>query len=452
MRKRLIAFLLALVCFPLPLVSSQAAFRIDLTAGSASIGYSFSIPGDDYAVLTYAGPQEKGTMVLYSQSGVFEGKIELRHSPAGGKFTVNVSTADQKKLGTGKVTLAAQDGYAPPAGKTLKDFSGTISLQETAAGVHYSFSAPGTDYVLVKFHSREEEYVLPLYPVNDAGLYEGDAEMPLSYARSLISVSLLKANGKPINGKKAKAEARKAYQAPEPPEQTQGRLSGVTVCIDPGHQEVKNDFTREPIGPGLPGIAKVSTGMAQGRATLRKEHIVTLEISMALRDELIRQGATVVLTKDHPMQELTNLQRCQVAEDAGAQIMLRIHLDQWQNPKKRGFHIYAPLHSDYAKAVADKEAYRTMGELMLNAMKREAGYPTDGKNAGAYGGVKLSDQFVGNNWAKMVCFLIETAYMTTPREDYMASHTVYQQVLARGMAQGIYDIAVYRGWIEKSGE
>lgn len=445
LRKRLIAFLLALICFPVPLVSSQAAFKIALTPGNALIGYSFSIPGDDYAVLTYAGPQEKGTLVLYSESGAFEGEIPLVHSPAGGKFTVTVFTADQKKLGTEKATLAAQKDYAAPSGKTLKKLSGSIKLQETPSGVHYSFSAPDTDYVLVKFHSREEEYTLPLYPVNGTGLYEGDADMPLTYARSLIAVSVLNAKGKVLK----KAEARKAYQAPEAPEKTQGRLTGVTVCIDPGHQEVKNDFTREPIGPGLPGSAKVSTGMAQGKATLRREHIVTLEISMALRDELIRQGATVVMTKEQPMQALTNLQRCQVAEDAGAQIMLRIHLDLWKNTKKRGFHVYAPLNSDYAKAVADKNTYRTMGEMMLNAMKRAAGYPVDGKDGTKYGAVKMSDQFVGNNWAKMTCFLIETAYMSTPREDYMSSHPVYQQVLARGMAQGVYDIAVYRGWIEK---
>ena len=187
--------------------------------------------------------------------------------------------------------------------------------------------------------------------------------------------------------------------------------------------------------------------MAQGRVTLRREHIVALEISMMLRDELIRQGATVVLTKDHPMQELSNLERCKVAEDAGAHIMLRIHLDLWENPRKRGFHVYAPLNSDYAKAVADKETYRAMAQMMLDAMKRAAGYPTDGKDKDKYGSVKVSDQFIGNNWAKMTCFLIETGYMSTPREDYMSSHPVYQQVLAEGMAQGVYDIAVYRGWL-----
>ena len=78
-------------------------------------------------------------------------------------------------------------------------------------------------------------------------------------------------------------------------------------------------------------------------------------------------------------------------------------------------------------------------------MKNAVGYPLEDK----YGFVTLSDQFVGNNWAKMTCFLIEMGFMSTPREDYLLSCPVWQQWLAEGMAQGVYDIAVYRGWVEK---
>jgi len=440
-----VMLLLALCCAFIP---AQAAFQITLTPGTNAIGYSFTVPKDDYALVTYAGPQEKGTLVLYSENGVFEGEIPLRVSGAGGRFKVSVSTLDQNNLGSEKVTLPAQDDYAAPNGKAANKLTVPIALTEIPAGVHYSFTAPDSDYAMIMVHSKEEEYIYPVYPVNDSGLYEGDAEMPLSYARSLITLSLLNSKGMVLK----KAQARKAYLAPEEPETQPGRLSGVVVCIDPGHQEEKHNFEPELPGPGLPGKASTSTGMAQGRATLRKEHIVALEISMKLRDELIRQGATVVMTKTHPMEELTNLERCKVAEDAGAHIMLRIHLDLWENPKKRGFHVYGPLNSDYAKAVADKDTYHEMGVLMLKAMKRRAGYPTEGDKSNVYGNVKLNDAYIGNNWAKMTCFLIETAYMSTPREDYMSSHPQYQQVLAEGMAQGVYEIAQYRGWLQSEAQ
>ena len=99
--------------------------------------------------------------------------------------------------------------------------------------------------------------------------------------------------------------------------------------------------------------------------------------------------------------------------------------------------------SDYAKAVADPPTYRAMGELLLDALKTRVGYALEDK----YGLVTLSDKFVGNNWAQMTCFLVELGFMSTPREDYLLSHPVYQQWLAEGLTQGVYEIALYRGWI-----
>ncbi len=123
--------------------------------------------------------------------------------------------------------------------------------------------------------------------------------------------------------------------------------------------------------------------------------------------------------------------------------MLRLHADLRENKEKLGCTVYGPLHSDYAQAVADPATYRTMGELLINAMKTRVGYDLEEK----YGLVVPSDQFVGNNGAEMTCFLVEMGMMSTPREDYLLSYPVYQQWLAEGMAQGVYEIALYRGWI-----
>ena len=77
-------------------------------------------------------------------------------------------------------------------------------------------------------------------------------------------------------------------------------------------------------------------------------------------------------------------------------------------------------------------------------MKEKAGYAMD--NTTGY--VHQNDDFIGNNWAKMICFLIELGYMSNPEEDYLLSHPVHQQRLAEGMAQGVYEIALFRGLVE----
>ena len=47
----------------------------------------------------------------------------------------------------------------------------------------------------------------------------------------------------------------------------------------------------------------------------------------------------------------------------------------------------------------------------------------------------------------MPCFLVEMGFMSNPQEDLLLSTPAYQQLLAEGMAQGVYDIALYRGWV-----
>ncbi len=386
---------------------------------------------------SYSTPGESGKIVLYSENGLFEGVIPLRYSQAGGKVSVTVEKLGiERQLASGTVKVPASPGYTAPRGKASAKVTG-LTLQETTEGFLYSFSASGSDYMQLRVRNKQESATFPVFP-GEGGLFSGEVTLPLTYARTLSTVQVL--NGKGIV--MAEEQVRKGYQAPPAPERQSGRLDGVTVCIDPGHQE-NGHLVSEPLGPGLEGRTTGTSGMAQGVLTMRKESIVVLEIGMLLRNELLRQGAQVVMTRERQDQFLTNQERCQVADDAGAHIMLRLHADTRANNTKMGFSVYAPLNSTYARAVAEPSEYRVMGELLIDAMKTRVGLPLEDK----YGFVQLSDQFVGNNWAKMVCFLVEMGYMSTPREDYLLSSPVYQQWLAEGMAQGIYDIAVHRGWV-----
>jgi N-acetylmuramoyl-L-alanine amidase len=121
--------------------------------------------------------------------------------------------------------------------------------------------------------------------------------------------------------------------------------------------------------------------------------------------------------------------------------MLRLHCDTRANANKQGLSIYGPRNSDYAKKVADPQTYAHMGNLLLNAMKERLGYEPGEKT----GFVTINDQFVGNNWAQMVCFLVEMGFLSNPEEDFLLSTPAYQQWLAEAMAQGVYEIALYRG-------
>ena len=434
--RKLIPLLLLMLCL-LPAVA-LAEVKVKFTIHE--MGFDYEITADeDWIVLVWDGKDEDGRDVLYSRDGRFSGTVEMPHSGKGGKLVIELEDLTEKVVFREEYKLPRAKAYREPTGEgnaTVRN----LTLTETPTGFKYSFTAPGTDYQYLYYRSRQESAMALIHPVNADGLYEGEIETPLTYARTMITVQVV--NGKGIM--KKEGSVRKGYLAPEPPAPREGRLSGVVVCIDPGHQEDAVP-AKEPKGPGLEGYTTGTSGMAQGRTTMRKEDIVCLEMGMMLRDLLIQEGATVVMTREVNSGFYTNLERCAVAEQAGAHIMLRLHCDTSANRKKQGLSIYGPLNSEYAQRLCSKDQYRYLGTLLLNEMKKAGGYELTDKT----GFVTLSDGFVGNNWAKMLCFLIEMGFMSNPEEDTKLASPEYQEILARGMVEGVYQIALECGWVSE---
>ena len=429
MRKLILLMLLLM----LPIFAQ--AEGLTLSSTEAGFAYDFTLT-DEWVRLHYKGPNEKGIKTLYAPGGHFAGEIETRCGE-GGKYTVTIENLELKKVLTKSVQLPKKAGYTAPKGKSNAAVS-QLRLEETTTGFKYSFLAPGTDFMMLYFRSIQEEACFPVYPVNEEGLYEGEVVSDLTYARTLFKVQIRSQKG----SQKKAGEVRKSYEAPAAPEKQEGRLSGVVVCIDPGHHENHENF-REDKGPGLTGSVVNTGGMAQGKTTLRKESIVVLETGMKLRDLLLKEGATVVMTREKQTDFRTNIGRCNIAEEAGAHILLRLHCNLTSNTKTTGIQVYGPRNSDYAKAVASVEEYKALGQAFLDEMKKTTGFELISKT----GNVALNDNYVGNNWAKMICFLVEMGYMSNAGEDIKLATPEYQAQLAEGMVEGVYQVALMRGWI-----
>ena len=136
---------------------------------------------------------------------------------------------------------------------------------------------------------------------------------------------------------------------------------------------------------------------------------------------------------------ISNIERAEIAAQAGADFFLRLHCNNRDDESAQGVGVYCPYGSDYARAIADKDGWQEMGEIMLSAMQSATGREK--------GKAVTTNRYVGNNWARMPSFLIEMGYMSNPEEDLLLSCEPYQRRLAEGMAQGIYDLAVYLGLI-----
>jgi len=85
-------------------------------------------------------------------------------------------------------------------------------------------------------------------------------------------------------------------------------LSGLTVCIDPGH------------------TSETSAGTASRDGKLTERRVNWIE-AQQLRPLLVAAGARVVLTKASEGQIVTNRHRAEIANAAHADLLLRLHCD-----------------------------------------------------------------------------------------------------------------------------
>lgn len=431
--RKLLPLLLLILLMP---VVALAATKGTFTADEMRFDYDFT-SDQQWVLLKWNGRDQDGQQVLYSPDGHFTGSVTMPYAGRGGNLTIEVRHLKGNGLLSQRIRLPQAKSYKAPEGPSNANVR-TLTLEETPTGFRYSFTAEGTDFQYLYYLTRQESAMIPIFPVNSDGLYEGEIETPLTYSRAQITVQVVNGQGQ----MKREGITRKGYQAPPAPEAREGRLSGVVVCIDPGHQE-DGVPTREPVGPGLEGYGHGGSGMAQGVATLRKESIVCLEIGMQLRDLLIQEGATVVMTREVNSGSYSNMERCAIANDANAHIMLRLHCDMNGSSTKKGVSVYTPLNSEYAKAVCSKDDYRRLGTILMEELRLAGNYDPTKKT----GYVAMTDRFIGSNWAKMLCFLVEMGYMSTPEEDYRLATPTYQRMIAQGMVEGVYKIALDRGWI-----
>ena len=206
-------------------------------------------------------------------------------------------------------------------------------------------------------------------------------------------------------------------------------LVGVKIGIDPGHQAHGNS-ERETVAPNSSQTkAKVSSGTS-GAATGIAEYVTVLEISLKLRDALQEQGAEVYMTRETHDVNISNQERAKMMNDAGVDLMLRIHCDGAGNRSKHGIALYCSRSNSIAA-----ESHRA-AEAILPAVCAATGAKDNG--------IVSNDDYTGQNWATVPCIMVECGFMSNPEEDRLLNDEAYQQKLAEGLTQGIVDYIAIR--------
>ena len=203
-------------------------------------------------------------------------------------------------------------------------------------------------------------------------------------------------------------------------------LASALICLDPGHGTPPAiGRQREPIGPGSRTLKIKDGGGAPG------EDAVVLEIAQKTRDELLRRGYRVAMTRTGPTFRYGtggNVARAQFCNRQAAALMLRIHADGSSDPSRHGAStLYPAFHRGWTDDVYGQSlrAARLIQRSLIGF--------TRARNLGL---IRRSD-LTGFNWANVPVVLVETGFMTSATEGRLLRSRSYQQKVARGLATGV---------------
>ena len=194
------------------------------------------------------------------------------------------------------------------------------------------------------------------------------------------------------------------------------------VCLDPGHGTPPAIGRQtEPIGPGSSQRKIKDGGGAAGEAS------VALAIALKTRAILQRDGYRVAMTRTGPVYTGGNIARARFCNVRHAALMVRIHADGSSDSSQQGVKTLLPaLHRGWTDDI--------YGKSVSAARKVQAAVvaQTGAKNLGLFPRSDLT----GFNWANVPAILVESGFMTNPRERALLQSSAYQLKVARGIAAG----------------
>jgi N-acetylmuramoyl-L-alanine amidase len=213
-----------------------------------------------------------------------------------------------------------------------------------------------------------------------------------------------------------------------------GRLTGMVVGIDPGHNGDNWDHTsyiNQSVWNGREEETCDTTGTQEANGYTEAQF--AFNVAQNLAATLEAQGATVVLTRT------TNsgfgpciTQRASIVNNAGAHVAVSIHADGGP-VSGRGFSILEPVASGVNDAVIS--ASQVLGEHVRSAFLTETPMPV----SDYYGvnGVVPRDDLGGLNLTTVPKVMVECGNMPNPTDAALLVDPGFQQQAATALAKAI---------------
>lgn len=211
------------------------------------------------------------------------------------------------------------------------------------------------------------------------------------------------------------------------PVQEAPEANGRLIAIDAGHQ-ARGDYDTEPLGPGSSERkARVSSG-TQGVSTGIPEYELNLQVALKLQTELEGRGYEVLMIRTTNDVSISNGERAAMANEAGADALVRIHADGSEDPDSNGaMTICMTASNPYNASLYDQSS--ALSQHVVDSLCAATG----ARNRGVW----ETDTMSGINWSQVPVTIVEMGFMTNPAEDEKMATEAYQAQIVAGIADGL---------------
>lgn len=200
------------------------------------------------------------------------------------------------------------------------------------------------------------------------------------------------------------------------------------ICIDPGHGNPDRATGNEQFAPDSEKMQFGGAYGTTGVVTKTPEYILNMTVSLKLKKALEEKGCIIVMTRMSDEENLSNIDRAKIGNDANSDLVIRIHADGNDNKDVNGVSVLYPGDEhikDEDLLIESKDASQFIHDAIVEATGAKAR------------GIVKRDDLIGFNWTTRPVVLIEMGFMTNPDEDKQLNNSDYQDKIVNGIVKGL---------------